>query len=166
MGGIVFQEMREARALCYASWAEYCMADYKGEKNYMQKGVMSQNDKLKDCILTLDMLCNDMPVSQAAFDNAKEALIKQIEQRRFVRENAIWSYINFEELGWEYDIFKDVYEEVKKMTIDDVLQFQKEHVANHTWRYMILGDPKELDNTFLKNLGKVKNVSLKDIFVY
>ena len=166
MGGIVFQEMREARALCYASWAEYCMADYKGEKNYMQKGVMSQNDKLKDCIMTLDMLCNDMPVSQAAFDNAKEALIKQIEQRRFVRENAIWSYINFEELGWEYDIFKDVYEEVKKMTIDDVLQFQKEHVANHTWRYMILGDPKELDNTFLKNLGKVKNVSLKDIFVY
>ena len=52
------------------------------------------------------------------------------------------------------------------MTLDDVVAFQKAHVANRTYRYMILGDPKELDMKFLKSLGTVKNLSIKDIFVY
>lgn len=166
MGGIVFQEMRESRALCYASWASYSMADYKGECNYIEKGVMSQNDKLKDCILTFEDICNNMPLSQAAFDNAKDAVIKQIEQRRFVRSGVIWSYINFINLGWDHDIFEEVYQEVQKLTLDDVVKFQKEHVANRANRYMILGDPKELDMKFLKTLGPVKQLKLKDIFVY
>ncbi len=166
MGGIVFQEMREARGLCYSSWAGYYLADYKGESNYVRKGVMSQTDKLRECILTLDSICNDMPLSQAAFDNAKESVIKEIEQRRFVRDQALWNYIGLTDLGWDHDIFEEVYEQVKKMTLDDVVAFQKAHVANRTYRYMILGDPKELDMKFLKSLGTVKNLSIKDIFVY
>jgi len=166
MGGIVFQEMRESRALCYSSWAYYETADYKGECNYFTKGVMSQTDKLQECIHTLDALCNDMPLSQAAFDNAKDAVIKKIEQRRFVRDGVIWSYINFINLGWDHDIFEEVYQEVQMLTLDDVVKFQKEHVANRANRYMILGDPKELDMKFLKTLGPVKQLKLKDIFVY
>ena len=166
MGGIVFQEMRESRALCYTSWAGYIMADHKGECNYIDKGIVSQNDKLKDCIVTFDEICSNMPLSQAAFDNAKDALIKQIEQRRYVRDGAIWSYIAFEDLGWDHDIYEDVYQEVQKLTLADVVQFQKEHVANRANRYMILGNPKELDMKFLKTLGPVKQLTIKDIFVY
>lgn len=166
MSGIVFQEMRESKALCYGSWAYYALADHKGECNYIDKGVMSQNDKLKECIETLNAICNDMPLSQAAFDNAKEAAIKKIEQRRFVRSQPIGSYIGFIELGWDHDIFKEVYEEIKNLTLEDVVAFQKAHVADKTYRYLILGDSKELDMNFLKTLGPVKKLSIKDIFVY
>lgn len=166
MGGIVFQEMRESRALCYSSWAEYSTADYKGESNCFIRGIMSQNDKLKDCIVTFDEITNNLPLSQAAFDNAKDALIKQIEQRRLVREGAIWSYINFENLGWDHDLNEEIYQEIQKLTLDDVVKFQKEHIANRANRYMILGDPKELDMDFLKTLGPVKKLSLKEVFVY
>ncbi len=166
MGGIVFQEMREARALCYSSWAGYATPDYKGETNYFTKGVMSQNDKLKECILTLDTLCNAMPMSQNAFDNAKDALLKQLEKRRIVRDGALWSYINYTDLGWDHDMYEDIYQEVQKLTLDDVIKFQQNHVADRTYRYMILGDPKELDMNFLKTLGPVKKLTLKDIFIY
>lgn len=166
MGGIVFQEMREARALCYSSWAGYATPDYKGETNYFTKGVMSQNDKLKECILTLDTLCNAMPMSQNAFDNAKDALLKQLEKRRIVRDGALWAYINYTDLGWDHDMYEDIYQEVQKLTLDDVIKFQQNHVADRTYRYMILGDPKELDMNFLKTLGPVKKLTLKDIFIY
>ena len=166
MGGIVFQEMREARALCYSSWAGYATPDYKGETNYFTKGVMSQNDKLKECILTLDTLCNAMPISQNAFDNAKDALLKQLEKRRIVRDGALWAYINYTDLGWDHDMYEDIYQEVQKLTLDDVIKFQQNHVADRTYRYMILGDPKELDMNFLKTLGPVKKLTLKDIFIY
>jgi len=166
MGGIVFQEMREARALCYSSWAGYATPDYKGETNYFTKGVMSQNDKLKECILTLDTLCNAMPISQNAFDNAKDALLKQLEKRRIVRDGVLWAYINYTDLGWDHDMYEDIYQEVQKLTLDDVIKFQQNHVADRTYRYMILGDPKELDMNFLKTLGPVKKLTLKDIFIY
>ncbi len=166
MGGIVFQEMREARALCYSSWAGYATPDYKGENNYFTKGVMSQNDKLKECILTLDTLCNAMPMSQNAFDNAKDALLKQLEKRRIVRDGVLWAYINYTDLGWDHDMYEDIYQEVQKLTLDDVIKFQQNHVADRTYRYMILGDPKELDMNFLKTLGPVKKLTLKDIFIY
>ncbi len=166
MGGIVFQEMRESKALCYGSWANYYLANYKGECNYIFKGVLSQNDKLRECIETLNAICNDMPLSQTAFDNAKESAIKQIEQRRFVRNAPISSYLSFTDNGWDHDIFEEVYPEIKKLTLDDVVAFQKAHVANRTYRYIILGDSKELDMDYLKTLGQVKKLSLKDIFVY
>ena len=166
MGGIVFQEMREARALCYSSWANYVSPNYKGEKNWFTLGVMSQNDKLEECITTFESICNQMPVSQEAFDNAKKSAIKQIEQRRFVRSSPIYSYLTFTNLGWDHDIFEDVYRELPKLTLEDVVKFQQEYVANRTYRYMILGDTKELDMKYLKSLGPVKKLSLKDIFVY
>lgn len=166
MGGIVFQEMRESRALCYASWAGYQLAEYKGDPNYINKGVLTQNDKLKECIETLTDICDNMPVSQAAFENAKASMMLQLGQTRYVRAQPIRAYIQYTQRGWDHDFNKDVYELLPKLTMDDIVAFQKQHVADKTYRYMILGNPKELDMKYLKSVGNVKNVSLKDIFGY
>lgn len=166
MGGIVFQEMRESKALCYSAWANYALARYQGECNYLFKGVLSQTDKLRECIITLDSICNYLPLSQLAFDNAKEAAIKQIEQRRYVGAKPIDAYVSFADLGWDHDVYRDVYQQLQHLTLDDVVAFQKAHVANRTYRYMILGDSKQLDMKFLQSLGQVKMLSQKDIFVY
>lgn len=166
MGSIVFQEMRESRALCYTSYAGYATPGYKDDNYFFLRHIKSQNDKMKECILTFDTICNFMPVSPEAFAIAKAAVIKQIEQRRYTRSAPIDSYLSFQQLGWERDLYEDIYQEVKKLTLDDIIAFQKEHVANRTYRYMILGDSKELDMNFLKTLGPVKKLSLKDIFVY
>ena len=166
MGGVVFQEMRESRALCYTAWASYQLADYKGDANYVEKGVLTQNDKLKDCILTLSEICDKMPLSQTAFENAKASAIHKLGQTRYVRSQPINAYVQYTQLGWDHDLYKEVYEQIQKLTLEDIVAFQKAHMANKTYRYMILGNPKELDMKFLKSLGTIKKVSLKDIFVY
>lgn len=166
MGGIVFQELREARALCYSAWANYSTPSHKGDNNWFTTGIMSQNDKLQQCVTTFDSICTFMPLSQEAFENAKISAIKQIEQRRFVRAAPVYSYISFTDRGWDHDMYEDVYRELPGLTLDDVKKFQQEHVANRTYRYLILGDAKQLDMKYLKSLGKVKKLKLKDIFVY
>lgn len=166
MSGVVFQEMREARALCYHAWAGYDQADYKGEKNYILKGVLTQNDKLQECIETLNAICDNMPISQTAFNTAKESAMKQLGQTRYVRAQPIDAYAHYTNLGWDHDFYQDAYEQIPNLTIDDVVAFQKAHMANKTYRYLILGNPKELDMKYIKSLGKVKKLSLKDIFVY
>lgn len=165
-GSIVYQEMREARGLCYSSYAGYVTPDYKGDTNYFVRFIMSQSDKLPECILTFDSICNNMPISPAAFATAKTTLLKYYEQIRYTHSEPIDSYLTYTQRGWEYDLYKDIYEEIQKLTLEDVLAFQKKHIANRACRYMILGDPKELDMNFLKTLGTVKKLTLKDIFVY
>lgn len=166
MGAIVFQEMREARALCYASFANYATPDYKGENNMFYTYIISQNDKLRDCIEAFDSICNVLPRSQSAFENAKMMLLKNIEKRRYVRSAPISAYVHFRDLGWDHDLWEDIYREAQNLTLDDIVAFHKEHVANRTYRYLILGNEKELDMDYLKTRGAIKKLSIKDIFVY
>ena len=166
MGSIVFQEMREARALCYASGANYTTPSFKGETNYFYTFILSQNDKLQECIETFESICNELPLSQSAFDNAKMSLLKQIEQRRYVRMAPITYFVRYRDLGWDHDYNEDIYREVQNLTLDDVIAFQKEHVANRTYRYMILGNEAELDMNYLQSCGNIKRLTLEDIFVY
>jgi len=166
MGSIVFQEMREARALCYASGANYATPSYQGDNNYFYTFILSQNDKLQECIETFDSICNVLPLSQSAFDNAKTSLLKQIEQRRYVRMAPITYFVRYRDLGWDHDYWEDIYRETQKLTLDDVVAFQQAHVANRTYRYLILGNEKELDTKYLESLGAVKRLTLEDIFVY
>ena len=166
MGSIVFQEMREARALCYASGATYATPSYQGEKNFFYTFILSQNDKLQQCIETFDSICNVLPLSQPAFDNAKTSLLKQIEQRRYVRMAPITYFVRYRDLGWDHDYNEDIYREVQNLTLDDVVAFQKAHVADRTYRYLILGNEKELDMNYLQTCGEIKRLTLEDIFVY
>lgn len=46
---------------------------------------------------------------------------------------------------------KDVYENIQKLTLDDVIKFQKENVKDLKYYYGILGDPKDLDLEALKS---------------
>ena len=166
MSGVVFQEMREARALCYHAWAGYNEANYQGESNFILKGVLTQNDKLEECIRTLNAICDSMPVSQTAFNTAKESALMQLGQTRYVRAQPIDAYANYTDRGWDHDFYQDAYEQMQQLTIDDVVAFQKAHMAHKTYRYLILGNPKELNMKYLKSIGTVKKLSLKDIFVY
>ena len=166
MGSIVFQEMRESRALCYSSSASYRISPYKGDCNWFMTYIITQNDKLEECMQTFDSICDYLPRSQSAFDQAKTSLLKSIEKRRYVRSAPISAYLGFMEKGWNRDMYKDIYEEVKRLTLDDVAAFAKERVAKRTYRYMILGNSKELDMKYLKQRGKVRKFSEKDIFIY
>ena len=166
MGSVVFQEMREARSLAYHASARYNMPAYQDQANFFYTFIISQNDKLKDCVETFHMICNELPISESAFEQAKVSLMKNIEQRRYVRAAPINAYLSFERKGWDHDYFKEIYEIVPTLTIDDIKAFQQKHVADRTYRYLLLANPKALDMKYLKTLGDVKQYSLNDIFIY
>ena len=113
-----------------------------------------------------DSICDNLPISATAFEQAKSSLLKNIEKRRYVRSSPISSYLAFTRKGWDHDCYREIYEAVKNLTMDDVVAFQKEHVAHRTYRYLVLGNKKELDMKYLKRRGKVRQFREKDIFVY
>ncbi len=166
MNTVVFQELREARGLAYSAFAMYGTPGYKEDTEYAYTYIISQNDKMMDCINTFNSILNTMPKSDKAFELAKQALMKRLASSRTTKFSIINAYLNAENLGIDYDINKKIYEAVPSMTMDDVAKFEKEHMANKPYRYMILGDEKQLDMKALEKIGPIKRLTTEEIFGY
>lgn len=166
MNTVVFQELREARGLAYSAFAMYGTPGYKGQPEYAYTYIISQNDKMMDCIRTFNSIIDTIPQSDKALELAKQALMKRLATRRVTKENLIYTYLGARDRGIDYDINKKVYEAVPSLTMDDVAKFEKEVMANKPYRYIILGDEKQLDMKALEKIGPIKRLTTEEIFGY
>jgi predicted Zn-dependent peptidase len=166
MNSIVFQEMREVRALAYSAGAMYSSPTKPDRSYYITTMIATQTDKLVDANNAFVKILNNMPKSEKSFELAKEGILSNIRTERILREAVLWNYLNAEEFGYDYDSRKDVFEKVKNMTLSDVEAFQEKYVKNKSYTYCILGDTTDIDVKFLNTLGKVQKLTQEEIFGY
>lgn len=166
MNSIVFQEMREARGLAYSAWAGYSMPGKPEYAYLLETFIATQNDKMGEAINAFNDILNDMPVSEKAFEIAKENMITNIRTERILRGDIFWYYLSDEEFGYTEDSRKQIFETIPNLTLNDVQEFQKKYVKDKPFTYCILGDLKDLDMKKLNSIGTVKVVSQEEIFGY
>lgn len=166
MNSVVFQELREARGLAYSAFADYGTPSYEGEPEYAYTYIISQNDKMTDCIRTFNSILDTMPQSEKALGLAKQALMKRLATARTTKEGIINAYLNAKDLGIDYSLSKKIYETVPSLTMDDVVKFERETMAKKPYRYLILGDEKQLDMKALERIGPIKRLTTEEIFGY
>ena len=166
MSGIVFQEMREARGLAYSASAYYARPDRKGGKESYMTYIITQNDKMMDCISHFRTILNEMPVSETAFRIAKDALTKQLASMRTTKMGIIGMWNAMKQLGLDCDLNRKIYQDLEKVTLQDIVNFEKKTMADKTYRYIILGDEKELDMKELEKIGPVRKLTIEEVFGY
>ena len=164
MNGIVFQEMRETRGLAYNAYAHYTRPEVKGRKESFFTHIITQNDKMMDCVNHFNEIMNQMPASENAFQIAKDALTKQLASERTTKMGIIWSYLSAQKLGLDYDLDAKIYEQLPQITLQHVVNFAKQQIANKPYRYIILGDEKELDMQSLQKIGPVRRLTTEEVF--
>lgn len=166
MNTVVFQELREARGLAYSASALYNNTPLKGHPEYAQTYIISQNDKMKDCIRVFNSILDTIPQSKSAFEIAKQGLMKQLASRRITRSVIINAYYNAKQRGIDYDEAEKIYQVLPTITLKDIVTFEKENMANKPYYYIILGDEQNLDMKALKKIGEIKKLSTEEIFGY
>ena len=166
MNGIVFQEMREARGLAYNASAAYLRPDRKGENEFFFTHIISQNDKMMDCINQFHQILDTIPQSEAAFQIAKESVLKQMATIRVRKGGIISRYIMTKRLGLEKDLSEATYQAIQQLQLKDIVAFEEANMARKPFRYIILGDEKELDMPALEKIGPVKRLTLEEVFGY
>jgi predicted Zn-dependent peptidase len=166
MNTIVFQEMRESRALAYSAGA-YLAKPVFGTDTYSFSAMIgSQNDKLRQAVEAFDEIIEDMPKVPENFDIAKTSLTASLRTRRTIGNSVLYSYLESEELGLDEPREKYVWDNLDGLTMDDLVATHEKWVKGRTYAYSILGDTKDLDMDFLRTLGPVKIVTLEEIFGY
>ena len=166
MNGVVFQEMRETRGLAYNAYAYYARPDVKGRKESFMTHIITQNDKMMDCINEFNNLLNNTPSREAGFRLAQQSLMKTLATNRTTYDNIFWKWLYAKKLGVNYDINQKIYNTLPKLTLNDVINFARENISNKPYRYIILGDENDIDMKALEKLGTVKKVTTKEIFGY
>ena len=166
MNAIVFQEMREARGLAYSAPASLSSPSFAGDNYKYFAFIATQNDKMRQAIEAFDEIINDMPQSEAAFQVAKDALIGRMRTARTTGMNVIRSYQSCRRLGLSEPVDKKDFAQIQGLGLEDVCATQQKWVKGRCYKYAILGDIKDLDTKYLATLGKVKVLSLEDIFGY
>ncbi len=164
MSSLVFQTIRESKALAYSTYGTYRIPAKKEDKYYMLAYVGAQADKFQEAISAMDELLTTMPEIPDNFQLAKGQLKQDIQTDRITQDNIIFSYLAAQQLGLKEDIRKKVYEQVDKITFKDIQAFHNKYLSHKPYTYVILASEKRLPKEELQKIGEFKKVSLEELF--
>ncbi len=167
IGSIVFQVIRESKALAYSTSARLQKPVKKEDNFSFYAYVGSQADKLNEAVAGMNELLNDLPpASPEGFEDTRKGTLKDYETDRITKENIVFSYLDLKKKGIDHDYRKDIYEQMKKLSFADMKKLHDEEIAHKPYTYCILASEKKISVDDLKKYGEVKKISLEQIFGY
>lgn len=166
MGSIVFQTIRESKALAYSTYAYFAPPDKKESRYSTIAYVGSQADKMNEAINGMNELLNDIPRSDKLFETSRQSLKQDMATERITQDGIIFTYLAAKKLGMDTDYRKVVYEKIDKISFDNVKEFHNENMAHKPYTYCILASEKRVNPEELKKYGEVKKLTLEEIFGY
>jgi predicted Zn-dependent peptidase len=166
MSGIVFQELREARALAYSVFAVYSSGGRRGEQNVMVGAIGCQADKTAEAVMGLTDLLENLPPSKERFAETADSVISRYRTGKLGFREILGAVRSWERLEVPIDPRKPRFEKIQRLDLADVLQFQKDHLKGRARLISIVGDKTKFNLEELKKQGTVTEVELKDIFVF
>lgn len=166
MSSLVFQTIRESKALAYSTYA-YVQKPYKKENLHtFYANVGTQADKFKEAARSMTELLNDLPESEKTFNIAKTSLTKSLASNRTTDVGLLYNYLSAARLGNKIDVRKTIFEEVNKLTFADVRQYHDKVLRNKAFVYAVIAHEDNLTEEDLKSLGTLQKLSLTEIFGY
>ena len=165
MSAIVFQELREARGLAYSTYATYRQGNAEKYNSFIAY-VGSQADKQAEALSAMRALIDSLPASQEGFEIAQQSILSKLRTERVIRERILFNYESAQRKGIDYDLRRDVYEQVQVFNLESIQRFHSDHVRNNPFHLLILGSRDKLDFNSLSAYGAVQEVSLDVLFGY
>lgn len=166
LSSIVFQEIRESRALAYSSFAYYSSPDRLDQPHYLQAYLGTQPDKLQEGIPALTGILQDMPVLEGQAMQARHSILRRIESERIVPGRYFWESLTARRLGFDKDMREDLYQRLQRSELSDLLRFHQEHVRNRAYKHVVLGSADRMDWAALEKVGPVRKLSMEEVFGY
>ncbi|UPQ77231.1 M16 family metallopeptidase [Chryseobacterium nepalense] len=164
LSSIVFQEIRESKSLAYSAYVSYAANSELHHPDYITTYIGTQPDKLQIAVDTLTELMNELPEVPAQFENARNAALKQIASARVTRTNIFFNTLRLKKLNIYHDFRKDIYQQIEKLTFEDVKEFYNNYIKSVHFNTAIIGKKENLNMNAVSQMGTFKEVTLKDIF--
>ncbi len=165
MSSVVFQELREARALAYSASAQYAQGSRLDAENMMIGAIGSQNDKAVDATAAFIELMDNMPRSTERFQEARDSLINRYRTSTVGFRQMIPTVRAWERQGLNGDPRPQRFATLQSFTMENLLGFQREHVSGRPKLISIVGDLSRIDTEQLAQFGSIRQLQVDELFV-
>lgn len=166
MGSLVFQEMRESRALAYSVKSTFDSPYYPSDPFYSTSYIGTQADKIQEALSGMIDLIDNMPKSEMLFENSKTSILETIATERVTKLSVLADYERNKRMGYNEDIRKAMYDSISTMSFDDIHTFQQTYINKHTRTILIIGSKDKIDFSKLAEYGEVQELTLEEVFGY
>jgi predicted Zn-dependent peptidase len=166
MSSVVFQNIRESKALAYSTYAYYATPAWAGKSNYVKAFIGTQADKFQDAVAAMNELIKKLPADENVFALSKQSLLNRLETERISDEQLINYQYRMQDLGWNKDMNFTLYNSIPALTLKDIDRFHQQNIAAAKYTYAILCNEKSITADVLSKYGKLTRLSLEDVFGY
>ncbi|WPO81236.1 insulinase family protein [Chryseobacterium sp. JJR-5R] len=166
MGSVVFQTIRESKALAYSTYSYFSLPGKKEDKDMITAYVGTQADKFNESAVAMNELLTTLPKSDQLFETAKSGLKKSIAAERITQDGIIFTYLRAQKLGNTTDIRKNTYEQAPKLTFADINNFHDKEMKSKNYTYCLVASQDKVSEADMQKLGEVKKLNLTEIFGY
>lgn len=163
MAGLVFQEIREFRALAYSAWAGLERDARPEGVAYLRGYVGCQSDKTFDALEVMMGLIETMPRRESRMPVVRASLSRGLETSSPGFRERAETVAQWLQRGYPSDPRPARMEAYANLAFPDVERFYAEHVAGRPVAIVVVGDPRTVDRDRLKGYGPLVEVSLGDI---
>jgi predicted Zn-dependent peptidase len=167
MNAIVFQELREKRGLAYMATSRFNVPGRPDEHYLNTSLIATQNDKVIEAFSAFNELFDEIPLSESAFRLAQEQNISNMRTERIRAGNIINQYLRARIMGETEDVRRILFEEMPKITMNDIKAFNHQHIRNQPKTYIILGNENMVDfEAVEKHFGPVIRLTADELFAF
>ena len=166
LSSIPFQKLREGKALAYSAYSYIKSPDKRDNSFYLISYIGTQSDKTDDAISSFKGLLDNFVVTEGQFNEAKELILKNIENQRIIKDDVYQAYLGNKRLGLKDDPRKYVYSKVKSMTYQEFKTFFEQNISNQKYNMIIIGKKENILKSDLEKYGTLKELKLEEIFGY
>lgn len=166
MSSVVFQTIRESKALAYSTFSRYTTPNRPDAPYYITAYVGTQSDKVIDAWKAMNDLLRELPVSETNFNTVLTALRNQIETERTTKEQILFAYLSAQRFNRSIEERELIYRMLSKMDINTLNEFHAKHYRDAEFNMGIMGSKERIGEETLNSLGEVIELNLTEIFGY
>ena len=155
MAGLVFQEVREFRALAYAASARFARDEEPGQRGHLLGHVECQADKTFGVLDVMTGLIGDMLERSDRLELVRSALIRSQETETPSFRQLQAKIRGWRLLGYRHDPRRDLMPAYAELDFAAIVDFYRRHVAGRPLAIMVVGDPRKARPAQLRKYGRL-----------
>ncbi len=164
MSALMFQEIREFRSLAYATRGNYNKPFKSSQKGYFTGYIGCQGDKTMEAIQTLHGMLTALPQKPDRIEAIRTGLVAKIPSNKPDFRSLIPTIRTWEEFGYKEDPAIARSHGYPKLTFADIVQFYNSNIKGKPIVITIVGDKSKFNIEQLQKLGKLREVTLKEVY--
>lgn len=164
MSSIIFQEIREFRSLAYATGASVYQPFYPEEETTLTSFVGTQADKTQEAIQVMHRIISTPPDQSDRIDMIRRAMVQSINSKKPPFREISAPVAQWNKQGYAEDPRKEWVKAWEMMSFDNIADFHINQFYQKPVITTIIGNKKQIGSEWMKEYGKVTEVTRKDIF--